>query len=179
MREASAKLAIRKAQLNEAQEISILSARVYPPEDAYTASQILGQINNFPEGVFVAEYEGKIVGYCATSIIDEALALRQHSWDEITGGGFGSRHNPDGDVLYGIEVCVDPAYRRLRIGQRFYRARRELCRLMELKSIVFGGRMPGYQRRRKDYPVPTDYLRAVQDMEIRDQVINFQFKQRF
>lgn len=179
MREASAKLAIRKAQLNEAQEISILSARVYPPEDAYTASQILGQINNFPEGVFVAEYEGKIVGYCATSIIDEALALRQHSWDEITGGGFGSRHNPDGDVLYGIEVCVDPAYRRLRIGQRFYRARRELCRLMELKSIVFGGRMPGYQRRRKDYPVPTDYLRAVQDMEIRDQVINFQFKQNF
>ena len=54
MREASAKLAIRVAQLNEAQEISSLSARVYPPEDAYTASQILGQINNFPEGVFVA-----------------------------------------------------------------------------------------------------------------------------
>ena len=50
---------------------------------------------------------------------------------------------------------------------------------MELKSIVFGGRMPGYQRRRKDYPVPADYLRAVQDMEIRDQVINFQFKQDF
>ena len=79
MREASAKLATRNALLNEAQEISILSARVYPPEDAYTASQIFCQLNNFPEGGFVAEYENKIVGYCATSIIDEAWALRQHT----------------------------------------------------------------------------------------------------
>jgi len=34
MREASTKLARRNSQLNEAQEISILSARVLPPEEA-------------------------------------------------------------------------------------------------------------------------------------------------
>ena len=36
---------------------------------------IRGQINNFPEGQFVAVYDGKIVGYCASSRIDEAIAL--------------------------------------------------------------------------------------------------------
>ena len=79
-------------------------------------------------------------------------------------------------MLYGTEVRVDPAYHCLRIGQRFYQARRELCRVIRLKCIVFGGRMPGYQRHRKDYPVPADYLLVVQDMDIHDQVISFQFK---
>ncbi len=145
----------------------------------YTAAQVRGQINAFGEGTFVAEYEGAIAGYCATLLVTEARALAQHSWNEITGGGYGSRHDPDGDMLYGSEVSVDPAYRRLRIGQRLYRARKELCEYLELKGIVFGGRMPGYQRRRKQFPNPEDYVAAVKDLSVRDQVINFQIRQGF
>ena len=84
--------------------------------------------SQFPDGQFVAEYEGRIVGYCATFRIDEAVALAPHSWNEITGGGYASRHDPNGDWLYGMEVCVDPDFRGLRIGQRLYDARKQLCR---------------------------------------------------
>ena len=52
------------------------------------------QINNLPDGQFVAVFEGDIVGYSASSRIDEALALTQHDWETITGNGFGS---PTGD----------------------------------------------------------------------------------
>ncbi|MBD3729538.1 MAG: GNAT family N-acetyltransferase [Sphingomonadales bacterium] len=173
------KLFIRPAQLADAPAIVRLSGKVYGKAEAYTPAQIRGQINNFPDGQFVAEYEGKVVGYCATLIVGEELALSQHSWHEITGQGFAARHDPEGDVLYGMEVCVNPDYRRLRIGQRFYRKRQELCRDFELKGIAFGGRMPGYARRKKAYADPEEYLAAVVDKEITDQVINFQLTQGF
>ena len=179
MQDTKAKLQIRNATLADVSKIVALSGRVYAADLSYSAGQVRGQINNFPDGVFVAEYDEKIVGYCVTCILEEKVALRQHTWAEVSGGGFNSRHNPNGDYLYGLDVSVDPDYRRLRIGQRFYRARRELCRRLELKGIVFGGRMPGYQRRKKQYPDPSDYIKAVQDQVFKDQVINFQARQGF
>jgi predicted amidohydrolase/GNAT superfamily N-acetyltransferase len=126
-----------------------MSERVYGPGMGYARSELFGQINRFPDGQFVAEYEGVIVGYCATFMISSDVALKPHTWNEITGTGFAARHDPDGDMLYGMDVMVHPDYRRLRIGERFYRIRRELCQWLELKGIVFGGRMPGYARHAK------------------------------
>lgn len=82
-------------------------------------------------------------------------------------------------MLYGMDVIVDPDFRRLRIGQRFYRARKELCQWLELKGIVFCGRMPGYQRKAKEFPDPSDYVEAVVASKFRDPVISFQLKQGF
>src|SRR3546814_10415879 len=39
----------------------------------------------------------------ASSRIDENVALSPHDWETISGNGFGSRHDPTGDWLYGIE----------------------------------------------------------------------------
>ena len=126
--------------------ILALISRAYPGIENYSAGQVRGQINNFPEGQFVAVLEGEIVGYCASSRIDEAVALAPHDWATITGNGFGSRHDPTGDWLYGIEMAVDERQRGLRIGKRLYEARRALAERLELRGIVFGGRMPGYAR---------------------------------
>ncbi len=174
-----AKLILRNAEPADAMKIVRLSSRIYGKGEGYTAAQIRGQINNFPDGQYVAEYEGRIVGYCATLILPERAAFSGQSWHEITGQGYGTRHDENGDVLYGMEVCVDSRFRRLRIGQRFYRKRQELCQHYELKGIAFGGRMPGYNRRKRRYPDPTDYLDAVLNKEVSDQVINFQLTHGF
>jgi len=174
MTTSKAKLLIRQATLADAPAITRLSAKVYGRPDAFTRAEIRGQINNFPDGQFVAEYEGKVVGHCATMIVPYDLAFKSHTWEEISGGGYGRPVTPDGDVLYGFEVCVDPDFRRLRIGQRLYRKRRELCQDFELKGIAFAGRMPGYSRRRRSYPDPANYIKAVQAKKVRDQVVEFQ-----
>ena len=134
---AKPKLILRTAGISDAAEMAALSRQVYGDAQGSTEDALKGQINQFPEGQFIAEYEGRIVGFCSTFIIGSDLALKHHSWMEITGGGFASRHDPDGDVLYGMEVTVDPSRRRLRIGQRLYRLRRELCQEWELKGIVY------------------------------------------
>ena len=170
---ARSRLVVRRASRADVEALAELSARVYAPVPGHSRRTLRAQINNFPDGQFVAEYDGKIVGHCATFMISEVIALAPHSWAEITGQGLGSRHDEAGDVLYGMEVCVDPGYRRLRIGQRLYDARKQLCQSLELKGIVFGGRMPGLSRRIKSLGSPEAYVESVVAKEIRDTAISF------
>ncbi len=173
------RLTLREATPADVDGIVALADRVYPNMPPYTPGMIRGQINAFPEGVWVAEHGERIVGYCATIRLKGAVALRRHTWASATGGGYGSTHDPAGEYLYGYEVCVDSGMRRYRIGQRFYRARKRLAEHLGLKGIVIAGRMPGYGRRAREYPTPEAYVDAVLDQRVRDPVINFQRRNGF
>ena len=176
---ADAKLKIRNPTVADAPDVVALVQRAYPDMAPYTLGMVQGQIATFPEGQFIVEYEGEIVGYAASFRIDETTAFKAHTWSEITGGGYGSRHDPNGDWLYGMEVCVDPARRRLRIGQRLYDARRAFVEAWELKGIVFGGRMPTYSKRRRKYPDPVAFLEEVAAKRLVDPVIGFHLRAGF
>ena len=91
------KLFVRRARLSDVPAIYELGKKVYAPLPSLNERMIRGQINNFPEGQFVAEYDGKVVGHCATFIIGEDIAFRPHTWHEITGNGMASRHDGDGE----------------------------------------------------------------------------------
>jgi predicted amidohydrolase/GNAT superfamily N-acetyltransferase len=173
------KLIVREAEPADVEGIGALVKRVYPGMSAYTHGMLRGQINAFPEGCWVATYAGAVVGYCATIRVREKRGLEPHTWQAITGGGYGSTHDDRGDYLYGYEVCVDPGMRRYRIGQRFYRERRRLAERLGLKGIVIAGRIPGYERRRKQFATPGDYVKAVRERKVRDPVINFQLRNGF
>ncbi|MEP7186918.1 MAG: carbon-nitrogen hydrolase, partial [Rhodanobacter sp.] len=93
------KLLLRQAELSDVPQIATLTARIYSDEWGHSTEMLRSQQTHFAEGQFVVVYEGAIVGYCATFRIDEATALAPHTWSQITGGGMGSRHDPDGDWL--------------------------------------------------------------------------------
>ena len=178
-----ARLEVRQARLKDVRAIGDLVRRAYDDLPAYTQGEIRGQINNYPEGCFVAKLDGTIVGYCASMRLDERVALSDHTWDEVTGNGFGSRHDPTGDWLYGYELCVDPKVRGTRLGRRLYEERRALAERHDLTGIVFGGRMPGYARakRRKTNraETPEEYLELIESNKIHDPVLRFQLANGF
>ncbi len=173
------KLIIRHAGFADIPGIRALCARVYPDEIPYGTAPLRGQQVNFPEGQFVAVFEGRIVGHAATFRLREKLALAPHDWMEITGGGFASRHDPRGDWLYGMEVCVDPDYRGLRIGQRLYRERRKLCEQLGLKGIVIAGRLPLLAKRIKTVGSAEAYVEQVREKKLRDPTLSFQMRNGF
>src|SRR3546814_16293219 len=76
-------------------------------------------------------------------------------------------------------MAVDERRRGLRIGKRLYEARRTLAERLELKGIVFGGRMPGFRRARRRADGPEDYIEKVREGKLRDPVIGFQFANGF
>jgi predicted amidohydrolase/ribosomal protein S18 acetylase RimI-like enzyme len=173
------KLTVRLATLPDVDLIVALVERAYPGMLPYTPGMIRGQINAFAEGVWVAEQGELIVGYCATIRVEGRVALGPHTWQSVTGSGYGSTHDDDGDYLYGYEVCVDPAMRRYRIGQRFYRARRRLAEHLGLNGIVIAGRMPGYAKRAREIGSPEAYIEGVQRKTLRDPVVGFQLRNGF
>jgi predicted amidohydrolase/GNAT superfamily N-acetyltransferase len=171
-------LMVRPAVFDDAPAIAALSKNVYG-NHSFTEEMVAAQISNFPDGQFVATYNNEIIGHCATFVISGEIALKPHSWKQITANGFAARHDPEGDYLYGMEICVDRRFRGLRVGQRLYDARKRLCLDLRLKGIIFGGRLPHLARRIKECGTAQNYIDQVQNKAIKDPVLGFQLRNGF
>lgn len=174
-------LQVRNATPADIPQVAALSHRVYAGTGMYGYSEpvLAGQLNHFPEGQFVVTAGDKIIGYCATLRVSERVGMKSHTWEAITGNGYASTHDPKGEWLYGMEVCVDPDYRGYRIGQRLYNARKQLAERLELRGIMFAGRLPTLTNRIKRFGTVEHYVAAVQKKEQRDPVLSFQLRNGF
>ena len=132
----------------------------------------------FPEGQIVVKVNGEIAGCALSIIIDSDMYHDQSSYSEITGNFSFDTHDPEGDTLYGIDVFVKPNFRGLRLGRRMYDYRKELCEKLNLKRIVFGGRIPNYHKYASEL-TPKQYIEKVRLKEIHDPVLNFQLANDF
>lgn len=179
MTKTKAPLEVRNAKFDDIDEIIKLVDRVYTDMPSYKKEMIRGQITHFQPGCFVAVLNGKIVAYSASLIISESKALSNHTWSEITAGGYASTHDPKGDYLYGYETCVDPSIRGHRIGQRIYNARERLVKFENLKGIVFGGRIPNFHKKVKKVEDVNDYIDKVMNKSIRDNTLGFHLRHGF
>lgn len=161
-------------------ELQVASADVYQNDklNAWDDSALDALLNRFPEGQICVCVDGKVVGCAFSLIIDYAKFGDEHTYDEITSKMKFTNHDPEGDVLYGIEVFIHPDYRGLRLARRLYAARKELCENLNLRSIVAGGRMPNYSKYAKELSAK-QYIEKVKDKEIYDPVLSFQLANDF
>ena len=131
----------------------------------------------FPEGQLGVYVDEKIVGCALSLIVDLDEIGVNHTYAEVTGNYTFNTHKPDGKDLYGIEVFVHPDYRGYRLGRRLYEARKQLCETLNLRSVVFGGRIPNYHKHSQ--LSPKDYIEKVRLKEIYDPVLSFQLANDF
>lgn len=156
---------------------SMIAAYENWPTGYWRESHIYKLLKIFPEGQLTILIDGKVAGCSLSIIVKYDLFGDNHTYREVTGDYSFDTHNAKGDVLYGIDTFVKPEYRGLRLGRRLYDARKELCERLNLKSIVFGGRIPGLI----NYPdlTPREYLQKVKLREIHDPILNFQLANDF
>jgi len=166
--------------LEDYQELLSVMKAAYPLwQGSYWSEGAIERIiNQFPQGQIVLKADGKVVGCALSIIIDYALFGDVHTYKEITGNYRFDTHNSSGNVLYGIEIFIHPDYRGLRLGRRMYDARKELCEHLNLKAIVFGGRIPNYNKY-ADQMSPKEYIQKVKLREIYDPVLSFQLANDF
>jgi len=132
----------------------------------------------FPEGQLCIAVDDKVVACSLALIVDYDEYGDKHTYQMITGAYTFSTHDPHGDTLYGIEIFVSPEFRGLRLGRRLYEARKELCESLNLKSIIAGGRIPGYHEY-ADKLTPRQYIDKVKAKEIYDSTLTFQLSNDF
>lgn len=146
--------------------------------DVWTRANIDDLIALFPDGQICVEVDGKVVACALSLIINSKKTNIYEKYYEIIDDGKFTKHDDDGDVIYGIEVFVHPDYRSLRLGRRLYDARKELCERMNMKSIVAGGRIPNYHNY-ADSISPRVYIERVRRKEIFDPTLTFQLSNDF
>ncbi|QUC65651.1 GNAT family N-acetyltransferase [Nitrosopumilus sp. K4] len=140
--------------------------------------QLKEHLKIFPEGQFVAEYHGKIIGSCSSLIVKFEPEYKEHTWIQACGNSKFKNHNPKGDSLYGADVSTHPDYRRLGVATKLYNARKDLAIKLNLRRIIAGGRIFNYCNFAKDLS-PTEYVKKVKRREIKEPVLSFQLRNGF
>lgn len=171
---------IRKLSIDDYDELAEAMQKAYPEIDdnVWSKRNIQKLTSIFAEGQICILVDGKLAAAALSIIVQYELFGDQHTYNEITGNESFNTHSNNGNVLYGIEVFVDPEFRALRLGRRLYDARKELCEILNLKSIIVGGRIPNYHLYSKEL-LPRQYINKVRNKEIYDPVLSFQIGNNF
>lgn len=171
-------LEVRPLQMSDFDAIVALQQRCFPGMPTWTREHVQSQLEHFPEGQIGVTYNGKLVASSCSLIVDYDLCSDWHDWKVVADRGFIRNHDPKGDVLYGIEIMVDPDHRGMRLARRLYEARKHLARERNLEAIVIGGRIPGFAQH-KDELTAHEYVQKVEDKTLHDPVLTTQLANGF
>lgn len=145
---------------------------------SWNEKEIRKLLEIFPDGQLCITLNNKVVASALALIINYDEFGDNHTYNQIHGNYSFNTHDPDGDVLYGIDVFVHPEYRGMRLGRRLYEGRKELCENLNLQAIMAGGRIPNYKNH-ADTLTPRQYIEKVQAREIYDPTLTFQLSNGF
>ncbi len=174
------KIVVRNLALDDYDDLKDTMNRAYRGigGGAWTKKQIKKLLEKFPEGQICVEVNDIVVGCALSLIVDYDKFGDNHTYEQITGLYNMDTHDPDGDVLYGIDVFVHPEYQGMRLARRLYDARKELCENLNLRAIIAGGRIPGYVKYASKY-TPKEYIEKVKSRAIYDPILTFQMSNGF
>ncbi len=111
------------------------SVAVVHPNHSYIA--VNACFESFPQGAFVSEIEGRIVGYVNAICLPSRIVLAPHSWSMVTQKGTGVSHNPAGKWLYVCRMLITVGAGHQSLGP-------ELSPLLTtLKSLALRNRLDG------------------------------------
>ncbi len=171
-------LEIRALKQNDFKVLKALQLKCFPDMEPYSYNQFRSQLKYFRDGQIGIFFEGALIGSGSSLILDLDEYSTDHTWEEIADEGYIRNHDPEGDTLYGIEVMVDPDYRDMKIGRRIYEERMELCRTLNLRRILVGGRLPNYHKHQTNMDIYA-YVRSVMNKKLFDPVLTFQLQNDF
>jgi GNAT superfamily N-acetyltransferase len=176
-------ISIRSATRADVPRLVALNHLAYPDlvEEGvvWSAAQLESHLDVFARGQIVAESDGAIAGAMSTFVVSPRIdALKPHTWQGITGGGWLTTHDPNGETLYLADVYVDPTSWGRGVGAALYEALFSFCDELGLRRVVAGGRLWGYHEYATRMSAD-EYAHRVADGDIRDRVLRSQLKAGF
>lgn len=124
-----------------------LQTVVFPtlsPSELFRAEHYASHCERFPEGQLVAIQDERVVGMTSTIRYDFDFERPDHTFLEVSGGGWFTSHQPEGRWLYGMDIGVDPEFRGRGVARALYAARQGLARRLGLAGQVTVGLLNGF-----------------------------------
>lgn len=136
------KIEIKNAHIKDLDLIVRLENSIWPEGTRATADKFKKRLEIFPKGFFLASKNGSLIGASTSEVIYYDPKNPPRSWEEITDRGYIEKtHNPQGNALYVVSVG---AISRSGGGSALLTAQKELVRNLNLRFLVLGARIPGY-----------------------------------
>lgn len=171
-------LKIKQIKKKDYPQLKKLMDKVYHDiGGAWSKNTINKLVDDFPEGQIALFDYDELIGIVLTLRVDYDKFSNPHTYDDLVGRSEIIEDNPEGDAIYGLDALIDPEYRGYRLGRRLYDARKELCRQMNFRAILAGGRIPNYHNHKE--LTPAEYIDAVESQEIYDPALSFQLANGF
>lgn len=129
MQESKSNISIRNAQSGEGETLASIEAACFPAAEAASVEAIKERLAAFPEKFFVAETEGKAVGFVNGGVTDEPY-LPDEMYHNI------GLHNPNGgyQTVFGLNVL--PRYRRQGIAEKLMNALIQSAKQEGKKGVI-------------------------------------------
>jgi len=103
------KVVYRQARWEDIDALCELELEVWGKEMAAGRDKWESRLKIFPEGVIVAEKNGKLVGVLVIQIIKWNYPSGYFpTWEEVTANGYITNHDSDGDTMYGVNLTTLP-----------------------------------------------------------------------
>lgn len=172
-----AKAVIRNYAARDFEELIRIQAESFPPpypeELLWNQEQLSSHVQHYPEGAICIEVDGELAGsMTALRMQWDSAYPSSHTWAEVTDDGYIRNHQPDGNTLYIVDLCVRPKYRKWGLAQLMMQAMYHLVIAQGMDRLLGAGRMPGYHRVAEQLSAQ-QYLDQVAAGEMHDPVISF------
>lgn len=120
---------MRNVAVEDLDIVTEVEMRCFPESEAATRTSFEQRIKTFPESFFVAEIDGKIIGFINGCITNEVAI-----YDELFSDA--NLHIPNGyyQTIFGIDVM--PEYRKLGIAAQLINHFIEVSRLSGRKGVI-------------------------------------------
>lgn len=124
---------------------------------ATSIEKLRSRFEVFPEGLLAAvDGDGSVVG-CATLLLINGYDVEdQGSWEQITDNGWCTTHDPEGDIVFGVDVSIARGAPRVTLYMGYLEAIR-VCLAHGASGVLWGSRMPRYHRY-VDSMSPQEYI---------------------
>ena len=145
------KIRIRQARVDDIEAILLVEKKAWPENLRASPEMYESRLGTFPQGILVAETEGRIEGVVVFQIMNFNSMPDISSWSETTDNGYiRNSHDPQGNTLYGVNLSVSPQTQS-RVAVALSEAVDKLAIKLDFKQIVLGARIPRFARYLKHY----------------------------
>jgi GNAT superfamily N-acetyltransferase len=182
---AEATVKVVNTQRSYARALAKMQRSIFPTltdEELLHEEHYLKHLELFPEGQFTGlvyqHGDWTPAGSTSTFLTTWETAKKPHTFLEAIDNGWLTKHNPDGDWLYGADMSVGPNFRRMGIASKLYEARKNLARRLNLRGEVAGGMLPGYHLHRERMSIER-YVEKVVAGELTDPTLTAQLRNGF
>jgi len=141
------KIVVRTANTEDLRVLLQLEIEAWPEDSRANTATYRSRLEIFPDGIYIAETDGKILGAAVTEIINWKLLQNDFSWAQITDNGtIQGTHNPEGNCVYGVNLSVKPNHYGNKVVEAIEKTIAKVIVERNLWMGVIGSRMPGFAR---------------------------------